>query len=124
MGALILVVAGVVLIAHGLVHLLYLDSDVKEFAFEDSWLVSESAGRPLGIPLMAATVAAFVLLGLAVFGVPLLADAWPAITIAASITSLALLVTFWNVHLVFGAILDVGLIAIALTQPAWTHQVG
>jgi hypothetical protein len=52
------IATGVLLAAHGLVHLLYLVSDVPEFSLDQSWLVPEAARRPLGLSLMAATVAA------------------------------------------------------------------
>ena len=54
------IVVGVLILAHGLVHLLYLARDVPEFSFASSWLVPESARRPVALVLMAATVAAFL----------------------------------------------------------------
>lgn len=105
MTVLLRTVAGLLLIAHGLVHLLFLAPDVEEFKLWGSWLVSGSASRPVGVALMAAAVAAFALLGLAVWGVPSLSDGWPAITIAASVASLALLIVFWGARLVFGVTL-------------------
>lgn len=45
------IVAGLLLIAHGLVHLLYLvsepDDESYPFTLRDSWLVPESARRPV-----------------------------------------------------------------------------
>jgi hypothetical protein len=55
------VVAGVLLLAHGLVHLLYLAPDVPEFSLGRSWLLPEPARRPVARVLMAATVAGFAL---------------------------------------------------------------
>jgi hypothetical protein len=124
MNAFVRIVAGLLLTAHGLVHLLFLAPDVKQFRLEGSWLVPETASHSVGYVLMAATVAAFVLLGLAVWGVPFLSGAWPAITFAASIVSLALLIAFWDPQLAFGVILDIGLIAIAVMRPDWTQQIG
>jgi hypothetical protein len=124
MATLVRIVAGGSLMAHGLVHLLYLTPDVKEFTLRDSCLVPASASRPVGIALMAATVAAFALLGLAVWGVPWLSGAWPAITIVASVASLTLLSAFWSVRLIFGVILDVALIALVVMRPGWTEQIG
>ena len=118
------IVAGLLLIAHGLVHLLYLTPEVEDnkypFNLRESWLVPETARRPVGIILIAATTAFFALLGLAVWGVPVLSGAWPALALAAAVTSLALLVAFWDVWLVMGVITDLGLIAIALVRPGWT----
>lgn len=42
---LIRVVAGGLLLAHGLVHLLYLAPDVPEFSIRESWLVPPDARR-------------------------------------------------------------------------------
>ena len=64
------IVTGVLLLAHGLVHLLYLAQDVPEFSIQDSWLVPESARRPVALALIAATIAAFAVLALAVWGCP------------------------------------------------------
>jgi hypothetical protein len=117
-------VAGVLLVAHGLVHLLYLAPDVPEFTLEKSWLVPAAARRNLGIGLILATVVAFVLVGLAVWGVPGLSGAWPLLTVVASVLSLVLLIAYWDVRLVFGVILDLGLIAVAVAQPGWTQRIG
>jgi hypothetical protein len=124
MATLLRIVIGVLLIAHGLVHVLYLTDDVREFSLERSWLVPESARRPVAMVLMWATVAAFALLGLAVWGVPGLAGAWPGIAIVASVLSLALLVAFWSWSLVFGVLIDVALIAVAVIRPEWTDRIG
>ena len=124
MATLLRIVIGVLLIAHGLVHLLYLTDDVPEFSLERSWLVPESARRPVAIVLMWATVGAFALLGLAVWSVPGPAGAWPGIAIVASVLSLALLVAFWSWSLIFGVLIDVALIAVAVIRPEWTDRIG
>jgi len=51
---LVRVVAGVLLLAHGLVHLLYLAQDVPEFSIEESWLVPESARPRVALALTGA----------------------------------------------------------------------
>jgi hypothetical protein len=124
LATLIRIVIGVLLIAHGLVHLLYLTPDVPEFSLESSWLVPESASRRVAMVLMWATVAAFALLGLAVWGVPGLEGVWPGIAIVASLLSLALLVAFWSWSLIFGVLIDLALIAVALIRPEWTNGIG
>jgi hypothetical protein len=124
MATLVRIVVGILLIAHGLVHLLYLAPDVPQFSIKESWLVPESASRPLAMVLMWATVGAFALLGLAVWGVPVLTEAWPGIAIVASVLSLALLVAFWNWSLIFGVLIDVALIAAAVIRPEWTDRIG
>jgi len=115
-------VTGVLLVAHGLVHLLYLVPAVAEFSFDRSWLVPEAARRPVGLVLMAATVPAFALLALAVWGVPRLSAAWPALTVVAGLLSAVLLVVFWHNHLVFGLAIDVTLVVVAVTRPHWAQQ--
>ncbi|MGZ5368274.1 MAG: hypothetical protein ACXWDC_03980 [Aeromicrobium sp.] len=116
------VVTGILLLAHGLVHLLYLASGVREFSLDRSWLVPETARRPLGIGLMAATVAAFALLALAVWGVPGLSAAWPAVTMVATLLSALLLILFWNTWLALGLAIDLALMTIAVLRPHWAEQ--
>ena len=121
------IVVGVLLVAHGLVHLLYLAPDAKDpgypFTLKDSWAVSENAGRPLAWALCAATVAAFALAAVTVWQIPLLTSVWPGVVIAAASASLALLVVFWDNRLIFGVVLDVALIAVAVTRPDWAAKV-
>jgi len=124
MNTVIRIVAGLLLVAHGLVHLLYLTPEAEDkkypFTLRESWLVPETARRPVAIILIAGTIVFFALLGLAVWGVPVLSGAWPALALAAALTSLALLVAFWDLQLITGVIIDLGLIAIALMRPGWT----
>lgn len=123
MTVLLRVVVGILMIAHGLVHLLYLATDTPEFSFENSWLVPDSSARTLGMALMWASVAAFVLVGLAVWGVPGLSTTWPTLTIAASAISLVLLIVFWSSRLVLGVAIDLALIAIAVARPEWAESI-
>ena len=113
-------VVGALLIAHGLVHLLYEADDVAEFSLENAWFVPDGSRRAVAVVLMWATVAAFVLVGLAIWGVPGLAGIWPALVIVASALSLALLISFWSWSLVLGVLIDVVLIALAVIRPDWT----
>ena len=75
------------------------------------------------LALIAATIAAFAVLTLAVWGVPGLSMAWPILAIIASTLSLALLIAFWDTRVVLGVIIDAALIALAVTQPAWTQEI-
>lgn len=122
--SLLRIVAGVLLVAHGLVHLLYLVDDVPEFQLDNSWIVPHDASRPVAAALMAATITASTLLGLAVWGVPVLSGVWPVLAIAAATTSLVLLVTFWDNHLVVGVTINLAMIALAAMRPEWTQQIG
>lgn len=124
MDTLLRIVVGFLLIAHGLVHLLYLIDDVPEFSLENSWLLPGSASRPVALVLMWSTIAAFTLLGLAVWGVPGLTSIWPALAIIGSALSLLLLVAFWSWSLVFGVLINLAVIAIAVLRPEWTDRIG
>jgi hypothetical protein len=124
MFTLLRIVAGILLIAHGLVHLLYLVDDTPEFRLDNSWVVPHDASRPVGVTLMAATIASSVLLGLAIWGVPWLSGAWPLFAMAAAVTSLVLLTAFWNNRLVVGVAINVALIALVAMRPEWTQQIG
>jgi hypothetical protein len=118
------IVVGLLLIAHGLVHLLYLvsepDDESYPFTLRESWLVPERGRRPLAVSLIVATITFFTLLGLAVWGVPGLSGVWPALAIVAASSSLALLIAFWDAWLTIGVGIDVALIVIAVTRPGWT----
>lgn len=116
------VAVGLLLLAHGLVHLLFRASDVPEFSIERSWLLPEAARRPVALTLMAATVFAFLLVALAIWGVPGLSGIWPVLVITAAAFSIVLLVMFWNSHLVFGLVINVFLIAVVLAQPDWVGR--
>jgi hypothetical protein len=118
------IVIGFLLIAHGLVHLLYVTDDVSEFSLEGSWLIPDSTSRPVALVLMWSTIVAFALLGLAVWGVPGLTSIWPALAIVGSSLSLLLLVAFWSWSLVFGVLINVAIIAIAVVRPEWTDRIG
>lgn len=120
---LIRVVAGGLLLAHGLVHLLYRAPDVPEFSIRESWLVPPDARRAVAVTLIAATIAAFAMLALAIWGVPGLVGVWPILAIVASVVSLVLLIAFWDTRVVLGVVIDVALIILAVTQPAWLQDI-
>jgi hypothetical protein len=120
------IVVGVILIAHGLVHLLYISSDAADpgypFTLEQS-LLPEEIRRPVAHVLVAATVAAFVLLGLAILGTPGLAGAWAPLAMIAAGVSLALLIAFWDTRLLAGVAIDLAIVLIAAAQPEWTDRI-
>jgi len=126
MAVLIRIAAGLFLIAHGLVHLLYLlprqDDPSFPFTLKQSWLVPETARRPTGLVLVAATVAAFALFGLAVWGVSGLSGTWPVIAIVSASLSLVLLVAYWSSQFFVGIGIDIALIALAVTRPEWLEN--
>lgn len=116
------IVAGVLLLAHGFVHLLYLAPDVKEFSIDRSWLLPDPARRPVAMALILATVVAFALVALAVWGMPGLAGAWPALIIMACLLSVVVLVTYWNSALAIGIAIDLALATVAVTRPDWADR--
>lgn len=124
MAVLLRLAAGVVLVAHGLVHLLYQADDVDEFSLDNGWFIPEASRRPVSVVMMGATVAGFVLVALAVWGVPGLRSIWPALLLVGAALSLVLLISFWSWSLVFGALIDIVLIAVAVVRPDWTDRIG
>lgn len=121
------IVLGLLLVAHGLVHLMWFvpnDDPAWPFSLDRSWLPSEASRRTVGTALIALVVAAFALLGPAVWGVPGLVSIWPALTIVGAVASAAILVIFWNRQLVLGVVIDVALVVVALWQPGWTDRFG
>jgi len=123
---LVRIVVSVLLAAHGLVHLLYFVTNADDprwpFTVERSWLVPEAARRTVAVVLVAVTVAAFVLLGLAVMGVPGLRSVWPALAVVGSAASLTTLLVFWNAQLVAGIAIDAVVLVLAVWRPEWTAQ--
>jgi hypothetical protein len=122
------VVIGILLAAHGLVHLLYFVTNAEDpkwpFTLERSWLLPEPARRPVAIVLIAVTAVGFVLLGLAVAGVPGLGAIWPVLAVVAAVASLLTLLIFWNVQLVAGIAIDVVVLVLAFWRPEWTDRIG
>lgn len=123
MGTVLRIVVGGLLVAHGLVHLMWFVSSKDAawpFHLDRSWLLPEQARRPVGIVLVAVVVAAFALLGLAVWGVPLLAPMWAGLAVVGAVASLAVLVVYWDRQLVWGIVIDVAILVVALWRPGWT----
>jgi hypothetical protein len=117
------VVAGLLVLAHGLVHLLYLipkaNNPSYPFTLRSSWLIPQRSRLPVAVVLLAGTLLGFALLALALWGVPGLVDAWPAIAIAAALASLGLLVAFWDARLSLGVAIDAAILVVALIRPDW-----
>lgn len=111
------VAAGVLILAHGLVHLLYLADDVPEFSLDRSWPVPDAVRRAVALGLVAGTVVAFAALALALWGLPGLSSAWPTLTVVACLFSMVLLGLFWNPWLVLGLAIDMALLAVVVLRP-------
>ncbi|HYN29161.1 MAG TPA: hypothetical protein VES95_04735 [Dermatophilaceae bacterium] len=117
------IAVGFLLLAHGLVHLLYLVPDPADpkypFSLTRSWLLPQSTRRPVALALITAVVLGFLASALALWGVPGLAGGWSGITVVAASLSLVLLMTFWDRQLWIGVLIDVLLAAAALVRPPW-----
>lgn len=127
MEVLVRTVLGVLLVAHGLVHLLWFapsDDPAWPFRLDRSWLVSEPTRKPVAVVLVALVVAGFALLGLAVWGVPGLTSIWPVLAVVPALASLAALMLFFDRQLLLGVAIDVAIIGVALWHPAWTDRLG
>lgn len=117
------IVFGLFLIAHGLIHASYASpvpppkpgAPAWPFVLTRSWILTPlglnaTMTRAVGTGLWILTVAGYALAGLGFLGVPGLSNGWQPLTIAASITSLGLIVLFWHVWLVLGIVIDVSLL--------------
>jgi hypothetical protein len=128
------VLAGLI-VAHGLVHALYLvpppDAPAGQpsgraaprwpFDLERSWLVALAGarrGRRLALILLGAIVGFSALAALATIGVLPVAW-WPALVVLAAGASLVLLVLAFDIQLILGVGIDLVLLVVALTG-AWT----
>jgi hypothetical protein len=120
------VVAGILLVAHGLVHLLFIVPDAANpkypFSLDRSRVLPASARRPFAYVLMAAVIVAFLASALALWGLSPLSNAWSGITIVAGGLSLVLLLAFWDVRLWIGVLIDLVLILLAILRPSWMDQ--
>lgn len=105
-------------IAHGLVHLLYMSPKPKDavnwpFQAEHSWLLSAlglgGIARPVGMALGIVTILGFLLAGLGLMGFSWLSEAWQFFMIVGAAASVLLLTLFWNRMLVLGLVIDAGL---------------
>lgn len=120
------VVAGILLVAHGLVHLLFIVPDAANpkypFSLDRSSFLPESVRRPFAYVMMAAVVVAFLASALALWGLPPLSGVWSGITIVAGALSLVLLLAFWDVRLWIGVLINLVLILLAVLRPSWMDQ--
>lgn len=114
---------GLLLLGHGLVHLLWFAPDDDPdwpFRTDRSWLVPGSMRTAVAAVLVGLVVSGFALLALAVWGVPGLVSVWPSLATGAAIASLAVLVLYVDRRLLWGAAIDVAVIVVALWRPGWT----
>ena len=128
------ILIGVLLVLHGVIHgiLAVLPNPdaarpVAATFFSEwarSWLRGGLSGRALQTSAIALAVIAgvgFFAAGLAMFDLVLPHDWWRALAIASSVVSLALCVLFWNVYLIVGPVVAVGII-VALGFVHWPTE--
>jgi hypothetical protein len=112
------VVAGLFLIAHGLVHLLYVgprpeDDPNYPFVPEGRWSARALGLGPSAAKAVAGTLAVPCAIAFAISGIALLADAalWEPAAVVGSVISLVLMLLFFHPWLVLGIGIDVAIIA-------------
>ena len=119
------ILIGVLLVLHGLIHgilaVLPNPDAAKPVAatffseWARPWLQSGFSDRTLqmiAIALAAIAGVGFLTAGLALFGLILPHDWWRALAIASSVVSLVLCVLFWNVYLIVGPVVAIGIIVV------------
>lgn len=115
------VVAGLLLLGHGAVHLLFLlraDGDERyPFALHRSPRVPARVRRVAGTALAALVVLASAGLALAVWGVPWLGPGWPVLAVVAGLGSLVLVALARDRRLLVGVVIDLALLALAAIRP-------
>lgn len=110
-------VVGLLLIAHGLVHLMYLmprpeDDQSYPFVPETRWSAKLVGLGPSTAKMIAVCLAVAVAVVLLVSGIALFADAdiWKAAAATGSLLSLALLLLFFHPWLTIGIAVDVAIL--------------
>jgi hypothetical protein len=121
---LVRVVLGLLLVGHGLVHLMWFAPPPADrawpFRLDRSRVLPPGSRRPVAVVLVALVVVGFALLALAAWDVPGPASIWPGLALAAAAASLGVLVLFWDRQLVWGVVIDVAIVVVALWRPGWT----
>jgi hypothetical protein len=112
------IVVGLFLIAHGLVHLLYLaprpgDDPSYPFVPEERWFARAVGLEPVAAKVVAGTLAVVCMLVLLVSGIALLANAdlWRPTAVVGSVISLILLLLNFHPWLAIGVTIDVAIVA-------------
>ena len=116
------VIVGLFLIAHGLIHLLYVTPPPKDdpsypFVPETRWFARAAGLEPgpakgVARALAIACVALFVIAGI---GLLANADLWKAAAVGGSAVSLVLMLLFFHPWLVLGIAIDVAIIGSVLS---------
>ena len=133
-----LVVLGLVLIGHALIHLGIIPGGMPGPDGRTGWsghsglldpFLSAPVVRAIAVALLAGTILFFVAGGLGLFGVPFLKEHWKAATIVASVLSLLLFAVTWTGLLphpsdaVFGPVISGALLVGLLVDLLLEHTV-
>ena len=116
------IVIGLLLIIHGVAHWT-LPSGWDTSSSENTWLLgslglSASAIHTIGMVLSIVALLVFLASGVALFAH---LSWWRVLAVSASIISLVMILLFWRFNMVFGAVVDVGVIA-ALLVANWPSK--
>jgi len=113
----------VLLLAHGLVHLMYVvpapggDGATWPFDMTRSWLGAGSGAlRTVGLVLIILTIAGFLLAALSTVGILVPTGWWQAAVVFGSTASAVTLIVFFDPQLVLGLVIDALLVWIAATR--------
>lgn len=112
---------GLVLVVHGLIHLTWIapkpDDPSYPFRLTDPTVFKKADPRlvaGIGAVLVLISTFAFLIAGFAVWGVPHLDYIWQVSAIVGAILSLVVVTVFWHRWFLFGPILDVAIIVVAI----------
>jgi len=115
------IVAGLFLVVHGLVHLLYVTPPPKDdpkypFVPEERWFTRAVGLAPAAAKGVARTLAIVCVALFVIAGIALLANAslWKPTAVGGSLVSLVLMLLFFHPRLVFGVAIDVAIVASVL----------
>ncbi|HVB23668.1 MAG TPA: hypothetical protein VNG51_17155 [Ktedonobacteraceae bacterium] len=116
------IIIGLLLIIHGVAHWT-LPTGWDTSSSENPWLLgslglSASAIHTIGMVLSIVTLLVFMAAGVALFAHLSL---WKVLAVSASIISLVMILLFWRFDMVFGALIDIGVIA-ALLMANWSSK--
>ncbi len=117
------VLFGLFLIAHGLIHGLYLapkpDDPTYPFDFSKGWFMTAGAtGRSVGMALAVIALVGFVLGGLGLLGTLGLGSLWKVSVGVGIMSSCLLMILFWHPWLMVG--LAINIILIYIFVAVWT----
>jgi hypothetical protein len=116
-------VIGLFLLAHGLVHLLYLaarppDDPRYPFVPETAWIARVLGMKAPAAKATAGAVAVVVALVLGIAGIALIVGAglWTTLAVLGAVISLALLAAFYHPWLTLGVAIDLAVIGLVWAQ--------